>query len=77
MNERRQRIIDIAKQEFPSSEVTFDDDAGRFVRFRITLPNGIEITRAHPHFYPSEIDNRSEEELRKLIRSLCGFSEQF
>jgi hypothetical protein len=75
MDAIRERIRKIAELEFPSSKVVFDEDAGGFVSLKIELPNGLELTRAHPDFYPSEIANRSDEELRKLIRALCGHSE--
>jgi len=72
--DRKNRIREIAQKEFPGSTLIFDERVPRLVKFEIKSSLGERITRAHPHFDPSEIDNRSDEELRRLLRFLCGFS---
>jgi len=69
-----QRIIKIAEGEFPGSTVVFDDNAGSMIRFRIDDVFGHILSKAFPHYLASEIDDWTNEKLRAVIRSTCGFS---
>jgi len=69
----KERIIKVAEEEFPGSTVVFDDNAGSTVRFRIDDSSGRTLSRAFPHYDPTEIDDWSDEKLRSVIRITCGF----
>jgi len=69
----KSRIIKIAEEEFPGSTVVFDPEAGTMIRFRIDATSGQILSRAFPHYHPSEIDDWSDEKLRAVIRTTCGF----
>jgi hypothetical protein len=63
----------MAAEEFPGSTVEFDDSMRSMIRFRIDDSTGTPLSRALPHFAPTEIDDWSEDKLREVIRKLCGF----
>jgi len=68
---QRDRIVLLAGELYPGCEVVFDDDAEGRIRFYIK--RGVEmLSRAFPHFTEAELDLRSDDELRKLIRKLCN-----
>jgi hypothetical protein len=71
---REQRIKNIAAQEFPGCTVNFDPDSGTWVRFRIDDPTGNVLSRAFPHWHPTEVDDMTDEGLRQRIRILCGLN---
>jgi hypothetical protein len=70
--ERKERIVKMARDEFPGSTVVFDENFGGFVRFRIEDRSGNVLSKAFPHFLPGEIDDWPEERLRKVVRGMCG-----
>ena len=72
---QRARITKIAEREFPQCTILFDERSERMVHFEITSPTGARISRTCPCFYPSEIENRTDEELSWLLRSICEFPE--
>jgi hypothetical protein len=70
----RERIRRIATEESPDYTVEFDEDAMPKIRFNIKNGLGTVISRAYPHFDPSEIQRLDDNKLRSIIRGLCGLS---
>ena len=70
----RERIQQAADAEFPGCAVLFDEQVqeGEVFRFQIESANGRIISRTYPFFKPGDIDAKSDEELRVLVRQLCG-----
>lgn len=68
----RDRISQAAEAEYPGCAVIFDDQAGGLFRFQVESSNGRIISRTYPHFNDAQIDAKSDEELRALIRQVCG-----
>jgi hypothetical protein len=74
--EQRARITQIAEDEFEGAKVIFNDEtAGECLQFSIEHPLA-RLSRAFPHFPPSEIASWSDEEMRARLRVLCGFPSQ-
>jgi hypothetical protein len=71
---QRARIKKAVEEEFPGHVVIFDDDSKMMIRFRIEDQDGTKRSTAAPHLHPSEIEDKSDAELRILVRSLCGIS---
>lgn len=69
----KERIATIAEQEFPGARVIFDEQAGHMIRWRIDSATGQPLSRGFPHYSPSEIEDISDEKIRALIRTTCGF----
>ena len=69
----KDRIIKIASEEFPGSTVNFDDTVGKIIKFRIDDGSGAVLSKLFPYFLPSEIDDFSDQKLRAIIRTTCGF----
>ena len=68
---QRDRIVLLAGELYPGCEVVFDDDAEGRIRFYIK--RGVEmLSRAFPHFTEAELEQCNDDELRELIRTLCG-----
>ena len=70
--ERKERIVQMAQDQFPGSAVVFDENFGGFIRFRIKDGSGNTLSKSFPHFLPSEIDDWSQERLRSVVRQICG-----
>ena len=68
----QERITQLAEVEFPGCAVLFDDMPGNQFRFRIESSNGRMISKTYPLFKPAEIDAKSDDEVRALIRQTCG-----
>jgi len=77
MTEQMNRIERFAQDEFRSHTVNFDEDAKPMIRFYIKDSAGTIRTRSHPHFSVSEIEGYSDDQLRALLRTLCGFPNQY
>ena len=52
--------------------MVFDEERGRWIRFRIEAPTGAVLTNASPDLEPTELEDTSDRDLKKLILSLCG-----
>lgn len=74
VNEQKARIRRIAGDEFPDHMVVFDESPESAVRFRVQHRDGTIRTHAHPHWSLPELEAVSDEQLRSLIRELCGFA---
>ena len=73
---QRARITRTVEDEFPGAKVTFNDEtAGDYIQFSIEHPIA-RLSRAFPHYLPSEVAAWSDEELRARLRLLCGFPAQ-
>jgi hypothetical protein len=73
---QRDRITQIAQEEFPGSIVVFDEEGQQtMLRWRIETGSGTILSRAFPHYHPSEIEDKTNSQLRVLLRGLCGISE--
>jgi len=70
--ERKERIVKMPQDEFPGSVVVLDENFGGMIRFRIEDGSGGLLSKTFPHFLPIEIDDWSEERLRKVVGSICG-----
>jgi len=70
----RDRIQQTAEGEFPGCAVLFDEQVqeGEVFRFQIESANGRIISRAYPFFKAGDIDAKSDDEIRALIRQVCG-----
>ena len=68
---QRDRVVLLAEEVYPGCIVTLVGDSGTYVRFSITR-NGDLLTNAHPHFTEAELEQMNDDELRRLIRTLCG-----
>jgi hypothetical protein len=68
----KERIVRIVQEEFPGSKVLFHEGAHKMTRFRIEDGSGRMLSRAFSYYHPFEIDDRTDESLRRLLRKICG-----
>jgi hypothetical protein len=69
---QRERIIRLAAEVFPNCRVVFDaDQPPSWLRFRIDAPPPVStILGVSGHFHASEIADKSDDELRALLRAI-------
>ena len=68
----KDRISQAADAEYPGCAVIFDDQAGDTYRFQVESGNGRVISRTYPIFNDAQIEAKTDEELRALVRQVCG-----
>lgn len=69
---QRDRIVRIVSELEPGAVVEFDE-ASTMIRFRIRNPLlDINLTNASPHWLPSELADKSDDDLRQLIKNLTN-----
>ena len=68
---QRERLVLLAGEVYPGSEVVFDDDAEGRLRFYIKR-GVVMLSRSFPHFTEAKLEQCNDDELRELIRTLCG-----
>jgi hypothetical protein len=70
---QRARIERLVREMEPHSHVTFDlESEHNQIRFRVTSPTGVDLIPFSGHYMPSEIADKSDENLKALIRSLSA-----
>jgi hypothetical protein len=67
-----ERIRSVVADDFPHYSVVFDEDAWPMVRFRIQDMSGTMLSRACPPFELWELEGLTKDDLRSMIRRLCG-----
>jgi hypothetical protein len=69
---QRARIVALAKEIYPNGTVVFDENQPRsFIRFRIDdTQTGTILTSAYPEYHSSELADKSDDQLRGLLRAL-------
>ncbi len=73
MDRERDRIQQIVGEEFPAHKVVFDDsEEDNNIRFLIEDGSGGIVSRGKPAFHRGEIPKWSDNDLRTLIRFVCG-----
>jgi len=68
-----ERIVSVAREEFPGSKVVFDGDSAPMIRFRIEDGAGCILSKGFPGYTSAQVSNWSEQELRAIVRGICGF----
>ena len=67
---QRDRVVSIAENVRTGCEVRFDENRGDLIRFSIWR-DGKELTTAHRDFTVAELEQYSNDDLAKIIDSLC------
>jgi len=67
-----ERIRSVVADDFPHYSVAFDEDAWPMVRLRIQDMSGTILSRACPPFELWELEGLTKDDLRSMIRRLCG-----
>lgn len=69
---QRARVLRVINELAPGKIVEFDESTS-MIRFRVRDPFlNIDLTDAWPHWLPSELADKSDDELRLLVRNLSG-----
>jgi hypothetical protein len=70
---QRARIERLVHEMEPRAHVIFDFESEHDqIKFRVTSPTGVDLIPFSGHYMPSVIADKSDEELRALIRNLSA-----